>query len=587
MFRSWNTPQVCDWLQQTNLGFQQEFSLHNITGAVLGELDYHTLLEMGVAKVADRFRILQAIRNLFRSETSRPAQTANKSELLQSLASAGLYSRDPYYDNGYKSTRAPIAATDTKVPVAIRKPLVIFPRSSSIARDEEDASSPFPKEQGTDVMDVPNVRNKCIRVHGVENQSHIIKIAGLEDPSDIRIKIGQKFNISNRFDLFVAHPTDPDSLLLVDDDLLLLICSSPEHPHRGAILLRKISQYQKDDRSLSKATKFFGELPVQKPQPKRRSRIKSKHSVVTGPLRTTSLDQTRKPTAKQQRSKLSAFFGERPPDELVADQLESFFPGLKGQRAGREIKSIVQSNLDVKNQNRMSMMLKRKTMMFEKQESLVSTHISTGTLSTAIPEDKQIVEIVEQPQHQLIKNWELGKLIGQGGFGSVYFALNLDNGVMMAVKQVKVPETLEPVPQLQKQMDALKREIELLSDLAHENIVQYLGFEMKAGEINVFLEYVSGGSVSSLLASCGQFTEVHTQSFTQQILCGLSYLHSRNLIHRDIKGANILIDSHSIAKITDFGISKKQGTAISRRAIRCISKELANVIPRHLELDGT
>lgn len=79
-------------------------------------------------------------------------------------------------------------------------------------------------------------------------------------------------------------------------------------------------------------------------------------------------------------------------------------------------------------------------------------------------------------------------------------------------------------------------------------------------EINVFLEYVSGGSISSALSLMGKFDEVMVKYSVKQIIQGLKYLHERKVIHRDIKGANMLIDDNGIIKISDFGISKRNGT---------------------------
>jgi mitogen-activated protein kinase kinase kinase len=75
--------------------------------------------------------------------------------------------------------------------------------------------------------------------------------------------------------------------------------------------------------------------------------------------------------------------------------------------------------------------------------------------------------------------------------------------------------------------------------------------------LNIFLEYVPGGSVATLLRNYGAFEEPLVKNFVRQILFGLSYLHERDIIHRDIKGANILVDNKGGVKISDFGISKK------------------------------
>jgi len=106
-------------------------------------------------------------------------------------------------------------------------------------------------------------------------------------------------------------------------------------------------------------------------------------------------------------------------------------------------------------------------------------------------------------------------------------------------------------------VDALKHEIALLRSLSHPHIVRYLGSSSDDANLNIFLEYVSGGSISKMLKDYGVFNEPIIIKFVYQILDGLKYLHSNNIIHRDIKGANILVDNQGTIKISDFGISKR------------------------------
>jgi mitogen-activated protein kinase kinase kinase len=185
-------------------------------------------------------------------------------------------------------------------------------------------------------------------------------------------------------------------------------------------------------------------------------------------------------------------------------------------------------------------------------------------LSQAIAEDgeeydDELAEYLEQDSWENVKYMK-GALIGQGSFGSVYLALHAVTGELMAVKQVEVPSpsgTSQMDHRKTNMVEALKHEIGLLRDLKHENIVQYLGSNSDEHHLNIFLEYVPGGSVATMLVNYGPLGESLIQNFVRQILQGLSYLHSRDIIHRDIKGANILVDNKGSVKISDFGISKR------------------------------
>ncbi|MCJ1445350.1 MAG: ATP binding [Stictis urceolatum] len=155
--------------------------------------------------------------------------------------------------------------------------------------------------------------------------------------------------------------------------------------------------------------------------------------------------------------------------------------------------------------------------------------------------------------------WMQGSLIGQGSFGSVYLALHAVTGELMAVKQVEMPSKANSEVDKRKEsmVAALRREIDLLRDLQHPHIVQYLGSNFQDEHFNIFLEYVPGGSVAAMLNQYGRLQEVLICNFVRQILQGLAYLHGRDIIHRDIKGANILVDNKGNVKISDFGISKR------------------------------
>ncbi|EEB99809.1 hypothetical protein MPER_00414 [Moniliophthora perniciosa FA553] len=149
-------------------------------------------------------------------------------------------------------------------------------------------------------------------------------------------------------------------------------------------------------------------------------------------------------------------------------------------------------------------------------------------------------------------------MIERGDYGNVYLALNATTGEMIAVKQVEMPRTPSDRNDSRRAtvVQALKLEIETLKDLDHPNIVQYLGFEETPSNLSIFLEYVPGGSIGSVLLKHGKLSEMNTKSFTGQILSGLEYLHSKGILHRDLKADNVLVEASGVCKISDFGISK-------------------------------
>lgn len=149
--------------------------------------------------------------------------------------------------------------------------------------------------------------------------------------------------------------------------------------------------------------------------------------------------------------------------------------------------------------------------------------------------------------------WKKGRLIGRGTFGHVYLGFNSESGEMCAMKEVTL---FSDDPKSRESAQQLGQEISLLSRLRHPNIVQYYGSETVDDKLYIYLEYVSGGSIYKILQEYGQLGELAIQSYTQQILSGLAYLHAKNTVHRDIKGANILVDPNGRVKLADFGMAK-------------------------------
>ncbi|KAF9947129.1 hypothetical protein BGZ70_002861, partial [Mortierella alpina] len=140
-------------------------------------------------------------------------------------------------------------------------------------------------------------------------------------------------------------------------------------------------------------------------------------------------------------------------------------------------------------------------------------------------------------------------VMGRGQFGSVYKALNLVTGQMVAVKRIKIDGLKE------NQMDMLMQEVDLLKSLAHPSIVKYEGFIMTYGYLNIILEFVENGSLLTTLKSFGTFPEKLVVAYVVKILEGLVYLHGKQVVHCDLKAANILTTKNGNVKLSDFGVS--------------------------------
>eukprot|EP00164_Ancoracysta_twista_P002618 GFYU01003484.1.p1 GENE.GFYU01003484.1~~GFYU01003484.1.p1 ORF type:complete len:722 (-),score=174.42 GFYU01003484.1:127-2169(-) len=157
------------------------------------------------------------------------------------------------------------------------------------------------------------------------------------------------------------------------------------------------------------------------------------------------------------------------------------------------------------------------------------------------------------------ERFELVERLGKGSFGSVYKARNKTTGELVAIKLVSLSDSDDG-------LDDIRREIKVLRECNHPNVVKYYGSYFKDDNLWIAMEYCGGGSVSDISQVLEKpMTEKQIAVICREALKGLAYLHSIRKIHRDIKGGNILITDSGDVKLADFGVAARLENTMSKR----------------------
>ncbi|KAK6190356.1 hypothetical protein SNE40_002244 [Patella caerulea] len=150
--------------------------------------------------------------------------------------------------------------------------------------------------------------------------------------------------------------------------------------------------------------------------------------------------------------------------------------------------------------------------------------------------------------------WKKGNVLGKGAFGTVFCGLT-NEGELIAVKQIELNSMDHE--KAQREYEKVQEEVELLKNLKHQNIVGYLGTSFEDSIVSIFMQFVPGGSLANVLGRFGALEESVFRRYTKQILEGVEYLHNNEVIHRDIKGGNVMLMPNGIIKLIDFGCAKR------------------------------
>jgi len=182
-----------------------------------------------------------------------------------------------------------------------------------------------------------------------------------------------------------------------------------------------------------------------------------------------------------------------------------------------------------------------------------SKYSVTAPASTTVPSD---------PREWTLSDFDVGKALGSGKFGSVYLAREKKNKYVCALKVLYKSQL-----QSEQVEHQLRREIEIQSHLRHPNILRMFGYFHDEKRVYLIVEYAAGGELFKRVQKEGRLSEAQTASYIRQLADALSYCHSRHVIHRDIKPENLLLGSRGELKIADFGWSVHSPETTKRRTL--------------------
>jgi len=148
--------------------------------------------------------------------------------------------------------------------------------------------------------------------------------------------------------------------------------------------------------------------------------------------------------------------------------------------------------------------------------------------------------------------------LGEGTYGKVYKARCSRTGKAVAMKKMKLDAEEEGIP------STAIREIALLKELSHENVVKLLDVFCTMNKLTLVFEFADLDLKKYMKSVSNRLTQSHVRSFSQQMCCGIEFCHSHRILHRDLKPQNLLISASMQLKIADFGLARAYSVPVPK-----------------------
>eukprot|EP01063_Lacrimia_lanifica_P020965 TRINITY_DN2821_c0_g2_i2.p1 TRINITY_DN2821_c0_g2~~TRINITY_DN2821_c0_g2_i2.p1 ORF type:complete len:293 (+),score=133.98 TRINITY_DN2821_c0_g2_i2:50-928(+) len=173
-------------------------------------------------------------------------------------------------------------------------------------------------------------------------------------------------------------------------------------------------------------------------------------------------------------------------------------------------------------------------------------------MAAAVPTLPSVLHYIpgHHPRPVTIDDFELGKQVGQGRYGTVFVARDRRTNGMVALKRLCIATIVE-----ERMEHQVMRELEIMKTLQHPNILRLFTYFVDKEYINLVIEYAARGDVWNRLLADGKFSLEMTAKLVAQLTEAIAYAHKNFVIHRDIKPENLLLDINKNLKLADFGWS--------------------------------